>query len=635
MAIFTRLAALLALATQPAGAARISRKTVKTHATTDYDCDGDGVNDCRSWSYGGVHCNNNPKCGYKYKFGDFLIDHSCRCQRCYDQPNTAAARVPMDSTMNQFFYGRWRPWNKLAETCATWLMPKNDADLASILQYAKRNGFTVRPGGATHSAGGIVTDWENTRNTIVVSLAEYTAPGEWEYTFKEQSVGKATVVVNAGWSPLQLYAEIRPKDYFLPTQSAGPIFQLGGMVANCVHGGNYRRGFLHQYVVKMRVMLHDGSTRVIDDEADLRFWRNSYGLLGFITSLEFELDYRPQFQAYFKKQEVNWNEEDFWTFLKQEAHVDVSEAEAPAGQPGDRKALMGQFFFDPYLAGETGKTQISAIIWRANENATEPDIEIGAPSNVEMGYSNKLSASTVDEVLSENPQNGRAAIDIFTEYNEVVKHWGGPKVFPSGFDTNDGLARNARLMVSSSMSGPQFLNWQNRVSMHDGFYAFNVPNVVYGAYFMKPKDVFKAWDILKDSFMDRKNDDVFPWNGPPELRFVEVSDDAVLNPVPAGFYAVSEYLGFPVPDRSDQGWKSAFKHVQDEWGDKLGAKPHIGKFWGFGTAADGSVQPYQPERACRIYSEAQKSSFEAYRRQMDPDNLFAAGDGMKLLAACP
>merc|ERR1740121_2608539 len=132
---------------------------------------------------------------------------------------------------------------------------------------------------------------------------------------------------------------IRPLNYFLPTQTAGPVFQLGGLVANCVHGGLYRRGFLHQYVRRMRVMMHDGTIRVIEEDADLMFWRNSYGLLGFILSLEFDLDYRPKFQAYFKKQEVNWNEEDFWTFLKQEAHADISQEEVPFGQPGDRKTF--------------------------------------------------------------------------------------------------------------------------------------------------------------------------------------------------------------------------------------------------------------------------------------------------------
>jgi len=366
---------------------------------------------------------------------------------------------------------------------------------------------------------------------------------------------------------------------------------------------------------------------VIDDESELRFWRNSYGLLGFITGLEFSLDYRPKFQMYFHQRKINWNEEDFWTFLKQEAHADISEEDAPAGRPGDRKALMGQFFFNPYDAGETpDQTSISAVIWRANENATVPGVPdfCGNHQACDQAYKTAMEEPTNDEIIWGYKQ----------PFVEATRHWGGPQVLPPGFDTNDLIARNARLMTSTSMTGPGTLMLLNRNGMNDGFYAYDVPNVVYGAYFIKPKDIFEAWNVLVENFMARKDDDVFPWNGPPELRFLTVSDDAVLNPVPAGVYAVSEYLAFPVPGRSDQGWKSAFKEVQDAWGDNFGGKPHIGKFWGFGTAADGSMQPYQSERACQIYSQAQKDTFNAYRRQADPDNLFAGGDAMKLLAAC-
>lgn len=154
----------------------------------------------------------------------------------------------------------------------------------------------------------------------------------------------------------------------------------------------------------------------------------------------------------------------------------------------------------------------------------------------------------------------------------------------------------------------------NRRAMNDGFYATKVPNVVYGAYFVKPKDVFKAWSVLVDAFMDRKDDRLFPWNGPPELRFLTVADDAVLNPVEPGLWAVSEFLGFPT-GRSDQGWKSAFRHVEDEWVSRFGAKPHLGKSFAWGTAADGTVQPYLREKVCKVYSDAQKSAFEAYRRR--------------------
>lgn len=139
-------------------------------------------------------------------------------------------------------------------------------------------------------------------------------------------------------------------------------------------------------------------------------------------------------------------------------------------------------------------------------------------------------------------------------------------------------------------------------------------------------------DFLVERYKQQENSKSFEWNGPPELRFVTVRDDAVLNPVPAGLWAVSEIIAFPIGE-SDQGWKSAFKSVQDKW-LKLGGKPHIGKFWGFEEDSRGTVQPYHPKQACKIYSDAQKTAFDDFRKQVDPDGLFAAGSAMLLLTPC-
>lgn len=59
------------------------KRNVSTFTANDYDCDGDGNNDCRDWHYLGARCDFGHKCEYRYRFGDFLLDHSCRCQsRC-------------------------------------------------------------------------------------------------------------------------------------------------------------------------------------------------------------------------------------------------------------------------------------------------------------------------------------------------------------------------------------------------------------------------------------------------------------------------------------------------------------------------------------------------------------------------
>jgi len=57
------------------------RCSVTSDTNPDYDCNGNGENDCRDWSYRSARCHDNGgQCEYRYKFGDMLLDHSCRCK---------------------------------------------------------------------------------------------------------------------------------------------------------------------------------------------------------------------------------------------------------------------------------------------------------------------------------------------------------------------------------------------------------------------------------------------------------------------------------------------------------------------------------------------------------------------------
>lgn len=86
---------------------------------------------------------------------------------------------------------------------------------------------------------------DDSENQVVVSLIRYAPPKEsgWgSITLKEKEGGEAagaspSVAVPAGNSFLDLYKVLRPKDYFLPTQTAGWFFTIGGVALNCVHGG--------------------------------------------------------------------------------------------------------------------------------------------------------------------------------------------------------------------------------------------------------------------------------------------------------------------------------------------------------------------------------------------------------------
>jgi len=57
------------------------RCKVVADTNPDYDCNGNGENDCREWSLRKFNCHDNgDQCEYRYKFGDMLPDHSCRCK---------------------------------------------------------------------------------------------------------------------------------------------------------------------------------------------------------------------------------------------------------------------------------------------------------------------------------------------------------------------------------------------------------------------------------------------------------------------------------------------------------------------------------------------------------------------------
>lgn len=125
----------------------------------------------------------------------------------------------------------------------------------------------------------------------------------------------------------------------------------------------------------------------------------------------------------------------------------------------------------------------------------------------------------------------------------------------------------------------------------------------------------------------------FKWNQPAEFRWVRVTGKAVLEPVPPGLFFTSEVLAFPGTAANTQELFQAFKQVEDHWVSKLGAKPHIGKLFGFDNE-ESNVKPFQHSKTCQVYSNTQKATFEAYRKLQDPTGMFNYGFATQLLTSC-
>ena len=56
-------------------------------------------------------------------------------------------------------------------------------------------------------------------------------------------------------------------------------------------------------------MLHDGGIKIISDESESKYWRNSYGLLNLILDVEIKLKEMVKQEMYTKTTTMAWSEE--------------------------------------------------------------------------------------------------------------------------------------------------------------------------------------------------------------------------------------------------------------------------------------------------------------------------------------
>lgn len=173
---------------------------------------------------------------------------------------------------------------------------------------------------------------DNSASTVVVSLAYYTPDDEsWNLAVDEE---KQLIRAPGGATQLDIISKTRPLNLFVPQQTAGWLFTAAGVISNSVHGGNFGQAYVHGLVTKLRVMLHNGTITILATENELRYWRNSFGLLGIISGAEFKLERRENFRmATLPPMKLqSWDKGTFDTFVE-----------------GIRSEYSyAQFFFNPY-----------------------------------------------------------------------------------------------------------------------------------------------------------------------------------------------------------------------------------------------------------------------------------------------
>lgn len=269
--------------------------------------------------------------------------------------------------------------------------PRNDTELATVLEVLQQHNCTARPAGTGHSAAGLVTSGVG---EVVISLADYTPPPPWHSNFTTTGDATATIKMGAGSTYLDLYTITRPKGYFLPTQTAGWFFSLGGTVANSVHGGVFGKSYIQAYAsspsrdvkslvspradfprlcclclspqaTSMRVMFANRTSTTITG-SDLRYWRNSYGLLGIITAVEMTLVKRPSVymatDSHSFKRGLVLSKQTVW-----------SKANWDAAMQHDRTTWYAEYFFDPIgdvlqAVNYRNNSNRSGLVWKAPDS---------------------------------------------------------------------------------------------------------------------------------------------------------------------------------------------------------------------------------------------------------------------------
>jgi len=609
-------------------------------ALTDYDCNGDGVDDCGVWDWSKSMCANRVHCAHQYEFPDLTLAKSCRCIRCnlpeYQGTAFHDSNLRSPHPTQALAWGTFRNWEEHMLTCAQWLQPKDEGSIRDLLAYARGKGYKVRIGGTAHSAGGLITDGKDA-NTFVISLGEFTSTDPyWQFHFHGES-GARRATVNAGWTQLHLFKQTRPRGYFVPAQTAGYFFSLGGIVANSVHGGAYNAGFINEYVTKLRVMDYSGAIRIIDQEAELRHWRCSFGLLGIILGIEFKLEHRQKLEMYSVKRTLEtWNENEFWKFIMDDAEANIPLSSVPGDQESkanlhsSQKSCNGEYFVDFLNSGKSGATPtMFSFSQKMNENASDAP-ENGIPENIEDNYQSIMDQKVTDGWHGE------------MTWSEAARRDGAPPIAIGGvqLDINGMLDKFkwlglARMMTGSALMQMPSMIREQRNKVNDGFFLTRSPAALAGAFFVKPDKAFAAMNKVRDQVLNSRSSKKFVWNLPGEFRFIRVADKATLQPMEPGLWFNAQMISFSDLAENDHAWRKEFKAVEDYWVQELGARPHMGKLWGMEEFPNGDIEPFSHAYACTIYSQAAKDTFNAYREAWDPQGLFFAGLGQQLLGPCP
>ena len=548
----------------------------------------------------------------------------------------------------------FKTWCETVKTDVGIRYPHNDQDIFDILNEANTYPYTkVRCVGATHSAPGLVTDGSPEANRqIVMSLFYYQPPVEEEppVSFAGDSwrLGPETidpvekkVRIPAGMTYLDLYQHIRPQCFFLPNQTAGWLFTIGGTVTTPVHGGVFGADMINRYVTGLRVIeFHAGEPRVriITDEAELRHWRAGYGFLGVITSVEFGgLVERDNFKISHIENTIVWNEANFNALIQTSLNDHIySELFLDARSDLDATDPTGEGTIHQVVFDMKGPGEYVPLSWRCNLNKSlyrtwykTLQKSWGPDSDHPLGLIGDKIVAFVN-----------TALEDLTAANPAA--------------ANSQLSAGANIELSAFGYG--LYAFECATQVNDGFWVKAAPCATIFAYFCPFEYCFEFMDTYRTVFLDRWNESVDPlrnrFNQMAEFRFVDIQPNGpTLFNLPVGKYVVSEVLtlnGY-TPSKVDEAFyemEQAWQHIPYTGGEDpanpkylaperrktlpggsevLQVYPHTAKNWAYSGPATDHL-PFDEAKMALVqyqcFTNVERIAFNVLRKLRDPHDIF-------------
>lgn len=158
--------------------------------------------------------------------------------------------------------------------------PTDEEEVRAALAFASEHDLVVSVGGTQHALGGQASF----PGGLVVSMRGM------DGISVDQEARTATVQAGATWH--QVLQAVHDVGLSVTTMPSVDVLSVGGTVSANAHGLDFRAGSLSSSIVALRVMLADGTVRVVGPDREPELFRavvGGYGLLGVILDVELRL----------------------------------------------------------------------------------------------------------------------------------------------------------------------------------------------------------------------------------------------------------------------------------------------------------------------------------------------------------